>query len=188
MAEPDEWLMQQVARGSARHLEPLIRRYAQPILTFTTRLLGSRHRGEEAFQETFISVWTRRTTYRYPGYFRPWLFRIAHNKCRELARPRDALFRFAGTPDPDELDASGRSPVPSGPVELAIAAETSVIVERAVARLPDRQRAVVVMRLWNAMSYTEIAEALEIAEPTVRSTMHDALVSVRRYLEPRLRA
>jgi RNA polymerase sigma-70 factor, ECF subfamily len=187
MAEPDEWLMQQVAGGSTRHLETLIRRYAQPILTFTTRILGSRHRGEEAFQETFISVWVHRSTYRYPRYFRPWLFRIAHNKCRELARPRDALLRFVGTPDSDELESAGMPQVAPGPVELAIAAETSTIVERALACLPERQRVVLVMRLWNAMSYTETAEALEVAEPTVRSTMHDALVHMRRYLEPRLR-
>jgi RNA polymerase sigma factor (sigma-70 family) len=186
MPEPDEWLMQQVARGSVGYLEPLIRRYAQPILTFTTRLMGSRHRGEEAFQETFLAVWAFRRTYRYPGYFRPWLFRIAHNKCRQLARPRDALIRFTSA-EPDDLPSSV-SAEPPGPVELAIAAETSTLVERAVARLPDRQRAILVMRLWNAMSYTEIAEALDIAEPTVRSAMHDALANVRRCLEPRLRA
>ncbi len=188
MLEPDEWLMQQVAAGSTPHLETLLRRYAQPILTFTTRLLGSRHRGEEALQETFLSVWARRATYRYPGYFRPWLFRIAHNKCREMARPRDALLRFMGSPESDEWHSDTRLHASPGPVELAIAAETSTIVERALACLTDRQRVVVVMRLWNAMSYTEIAEILQVAEPTVRSTMHDALVHMRRHLEPRLRA
>jgi RNA polymerase sigma-70 factor (ECF subfamily) len=189
MSEPDEWLMQQVAQGSSRHLETLIRRYSQPILTFATRMLGSVHRGEEAFQETFLSVFVRRSTYKYPRFFRPWLFRIAHNQCRELMRYKDFLAgRYVAEPDPQRLDPSRAAPGFSGPVEVAIAAETSTLVERAVACLPAQQRAILVLRVWNAMSYTEIAVTLEIAEATARSTMHDALASLRRYLEPRLRA
>ena len=186
MPEPDEWLMHQVALGSTAHLDTLLRRHAQAILTFATRLLGNTHRAEEALQETFVSVWFHRHTYKYPRYFRPWLFRIAHNKCRGLMRPHD----FLGAelpPDADPPDSVRSSPAFSGPVDVAIAAETSTIVQNALARLPAQQRAVLVMRLWNAMTYTEIAESLDLAEPTTRSTMHSALASLRRYLEPRLR-
>ena len=186
MPEPDEWLMQQVALGSSRHLETLVRRYAQPILTFTTRVLGSTHRGEEAFQETFLAVWLRRSTYKYPRLFRPWLFRIAHNKCREFVRPHE-LLALGYDEELMAVSTAHAAPPFPGPVDTAIAAETSTLVNRALARLPDQQRVVLVMRLWNAMSYTEIAVTLEVAEATARSAMHDALAAMRRYLEPRLR-
>ena len=186
MPEPDEWLMQQVALGSSRHLDTLLRRYAQPILTFTTRLLGSTHRGEDAFQETFLAVWVRRSTYKFPRLFRPWLFRIAHNQCRQFVRPHE-LLALGFDDDSGSPDFARAAPPFPGPVDTAIAAETNTIVDRALARLPDQQRAVLVLRLWNAMSYTEIAATLDVAEATVRSTMHDALAHLRRYLEPRLR-
>jgi RNA polymerase sigma factor (sigma-70 family) len=186
MPEPDEWLMQQVALGSHRHLETLIRRHARPILTFTTRLLGSTPRGEEALQETFLAVWLRRSTYKYPRFFRPWLFRIAHNKCRAYVRPHE-LATLGYDADALSADTARATPAFPGPVAVAVAAETGTIVAQALARLPDQQRAILVMHLWNAMSYTEIAVTLEVAEPTVRSAMHYALANLRRYLEPRLR-
>jgi RNA polymerase sigma-70 factor (ECF subfamily) len=187
MREPDEWLMQQVTLGSAAHLDVLVRRHASPILTFTTRLLGSASRGEEAFQDTFLSIWSRRNTYRYPSPFRPWLFRIAHNKCREISRGRDFLaLRYNDEPAPDSLNSAHHPSIP-GPADIAIALETTLIVESAVAQLPEQQRATLIMRVWNNMSYSEIAEALAIAEPTARSAMHYALQSMRRILEPRLR-
>lgn len=56
----------------------------------------------------------------------------------------------------------------------------------AVAVLPPQQRSVVVLRVWNAMSYAEIAEVAGCTEATVRSHMHHALAAMRKYLEPRL--
>ena len=142
MTEPDEWLMQQVAKGSSQNLDALIRRYAHPILTFATRLLGSTHRGEEAFQEIFLAVWSRRQTYSYPRFFRPWLFRIAHNKCRELSRRRDFLaFRYDADPDPETLNPARTTTSFPAPAEAAIATETSTLIEAAITTLPGQLRA-----------------------------------------------
>ena len=57
MNDPDEWLMHQVAAGQSRCLEPLVRRYAGPLLTFIQRLVGQRHNPEEIFQDVFLAVW-----------------------------------------------------------------------------------------------------------------------------------
>jgi RNA polymerase sigma-70 factor (ECF subfamily) len=73
------------------------------------------------------------------------------------------------------------------PADAAIATETTAQVETALARLPEQQRAVLVMRIWNTMSYTEIAEALGVMEITARTTMHHALANTRRFLEARLK-
>ena len=59
-------------------------------------------------------------------------------------------------------------------------------VGEAVALLPDRQRAVVTLRVWNEMTYGEIADVLGCGESTVRSHMHHGLASLRSHLEPRL--
>src|SRR5438067_9101662 len=86
--EKDEWLMAQVASGRRDHLEPLVRRYAGPLLTFIRRMIGDTHRSEELFQEVFLAVWSKRKKYAFPRPFKAWLYAIALNKCREEFRTR----------------------------------------------------------------------------------------------------
>ena len=76
---------------------------------------------------------------------------------------------------------------PVQPDEAAVATETASIVQTAVARLPEQQRMVVVLRTWNGLSYRAIAQIMERAESTVRSEMFHGLAAMRKYLEPRLR-
>ena len=158
-AQKDEDLMLRVAGGNREAMSPLLRRYASPLLTFIRRMTGDWHRAEELFQEAFLAVWQNRGRYEYPRPFRSWLFGIAANKCR-------ADFRKApGVPEPlsDWLDPPAAHE-PS-PVEAAISSETVTLVTQAVASLPPKQRAVLVLRLWNGMEYAEIAQALERTRP-----------------------
>lgn len=186
MDEPDEILMRQVADEDPASLEPLVRRYARPLLTFITRLVGSLQRSEDIFQEVFIAVWKHRSTYRYPAQFRPWLYKIALNKCREVQRRQSLTWSDLGEFEPA---TEGRHPNSDAgsPGATAMATETAAFVTAAVARLPEKQRIVVVMRVWNGLSYAEIATTLGSREATVRSHMHDALKNLRGQLEPRLR-
>jgi len=180
--ESDEALMLMVARGRRQHLEPLVRRYANSLLTLIRRMIGSQHRSEELFQEVFLAVWTSRRRYRYPGVFRSWLFGIATNKCREELRRR--------RPKPSALDDCPEPKLASGnpsPEQCAVNSETAALVATAVGRLPDAQKAVVVLRVYNGLSYREIAETVARSEATVRSNMFHALASMRKYLEPRLK-
>lgn len=178
-AESDEWLMGQVALGKRECLAPLVRRYASPLLTFVVRMIGNHHRGEELFQEVFLSVWTKRAQYQFPRSFRSWLFAIAANRCR-------ADYRSAKGASVPLDETGGDAPLASGPEpsEAAVATETAVQVSQAVALLPPQQRSVVVLRVWNGMSYAEIAEVAGCSEATVRSHMHHALGALRRTLSP----
>ena len=177
-SERDEWLMGQVALGKRDHLEPLVRRYAGPLLTFIRRMVGDAHRSEELFQEVFLAVWSKRRQYEFPRPFKAWLYAIALNKCR-------AHFRMRYGPLDGLDDEPPPAPDPS-PTDTAIATETATLVAAAVAQLPPQQRAVVVLRVWDGLSYAEIAEAVGRTEATVRSHMHHGLTALRKYLEPRL--
>jgi RNA polymerase sigma-70 factor (ECF subfamily) len=180
--ERDEWLMAQVARGSREHLEPLIRRYAGRLLTFIQRMTGDRHRSEELFQEVFLAVWVKRRQYEFPRPFKSWLYAIAANKCHAAARGRSLSVVYFD--DGTLWDPSADEP---SPADTLVATETAALVGAAVSRLPPQQRAVVVLRIWEGMSYAEIAETLGRTEATVRSHMHYGLAGLRKYLEPRLR-
>jgi RNA polymerase sigma-70 factor (ECF subfamily) len=175
----DEWLMGQVADGKRECLEPLVRRYASPLLTYIERMVGNRHQAEELFQEVFLAVWVKRRTYRLPHAFRSWLFAIAANRCRQAFRRA----RPAGNATLSESSAPEAMSSGPTPVEAVLATETAQLVAAAVAQLPPQQRLVVVLRNWNGLSYAEIAEVLGRSEGAVRAHMHHALAGVRKYLE-----
>jgi RNA polymerase sigma-70 factor (ECF subfamily) len=177
----DEALMARTARDDREALALLLRRYATPLLTFLQRMVGNRHRAEELFQEVFLAVWKQRRQYAHSRAFRPWLFGIAANQCRADYRRRPGR-----TSPSDEAERPILAAGPS-PVEAAIATETACLVAGAVAALPEGQRTVVVLRVYNGLSYREIAESLQRTEATVRSHMFHALAALRHSLERRLR-
>jgi RNA polymerase sigma-70 factor (ECF subfamily) len=177
--EPDEWLMGQVSLGKREYLAPLIRRYASPLLTYIERMTGDRHRAEELFQEVFWRVWNKRTTYKFPKSFKAWLFAIAANHCRADFRKK----RIVSVSFDDSTSSVTENPTP---LQAAIDTETAQLVAAAVGELPHWQRTVVVLRVWNGLSYAEIAEIVGRKEATVRANMHHGLAAMRKYLEPRL--
>jgi RNA polymerase sigma-70 factor (ECF subfamily) len=179
-SDRDEWLMTQVAQGKRDCLEPLVRRYASPLLTFITRMVGDRHHSEELFQEVFLAVWAKRRQYEFPRPFKAWLYGIAVNKCRAAyrgKRPMPAVLEDDGAPLTED----------QSPADTLVATETAQLVATAVTHLPAQQRAVVALRIWDGMSYAQIAETVGRTEATVRSHMHHGLAALRKYLEPRLR-
>lgn len=180
--ETDITLMNRAACGDREALDTLIRRHANGLLTFIHRMIGDRHRAEELFQDVFLAVWVRRASYQYGRPFRPWLYGIAMNKCRaEFRKPPLVAVDFQSD---SAVGVLANDPTPA---ETALASERAVHVARAVARLPEQQRMVVVLRIWNGLSYGEIAEAMRRTQGTVRSHMFHALAAMRRYLEPRMR-
>ena len=180
--QPDEWLMGQVALGRRGQLEPLVRRYSSSLLTYLHRMVGDRHRAEELFQDVFLAVWQKRKTYKFPKNFRSWLFAIATNRCR--AEFRKVSYRaMLQLDDVANVDPPEDSPTPA---DIAVATETARLVGTAVAALPEKQRAVVVMRTWNELSFAEIAQITGTTEGTARANMHHGLAALRKHMEPRL--
>jgi RNA polymerase sigma-70 factor (ECF subfamily) len=172
----DEMLMQQAAEGDRDGFSQLVRRHANALLNFIDRMVGNRHRSEELFQEVVLAVWTKRDQYTNSQPVKPWLYKIALNRCRQEFRgvSRFTLPLVDGPP----IESRGESPF-----KHVVNQETTEAVQAAVARLPEAQRAVVTLRIWNGMSYAEIGEAMGRTEGTVRSYMHHALQTLRKYLE-----
>ena len=174
--ERDEWLMAEVALGKQDSLEPLVRRYASRLLTFVDRMVGDLHRSEEIVQEVFLAIWVKRKQYTFPRPFKAWLFGIALNHSRSSFRGR----RLPTVAFQEHAAAA------SSPVEAAISTETADLVAAAITHLPPQQRTVVALRVWDGLSYAEIADVLEREESTVRAHMHHGLATLRKHLEARL--
>lgn len=173
----DETLMARAALGSDESFETVIERHAPGLLSFIKRMVGNHHVSEELFQDVVGLVWKNRANYNYPSPFKPWLFKIAVNRCREEFRRRDA-------PKPFQVYVES---VPGNfkPPEMEVVSkETSKIVNQAVECLAEQQRAVVVLRIWHGLSYRQIGQVVDASEATVRGYMHHALKKLRLELEP----
>ena len=182
--DTDEALMAAVAAaGDRAALERLVRRHAGPLLGFVGRMLGGDgRRAEEIVQDALLSVWVKRALYQRDRPFKPWLYGIAVNGCRSEFRSRRWVFDDL----PDDLPQTGPPALDGDPTVGLPAGETAALVAAALDRLPPQQRAVVMMRIWEDLPYSEIARVLDRSEGTVRSHMHHGLAALREWLVPRM--
>src|SRR6185369_5746068 len=109
-----------------------------------------------------------------PRPFKPWLYAVALNAGRAAFRTARPMMELPMDEPADSLNDS--------PPERAIATETTARIAQAVQNLPASQRAVVAMRVWDGLSYAQIAEAVGRTEATVRSHMSHGLAALREVL------
>lgn len=179
---PDEdvRLMLAFRGGDDAAFDTLFARWAGPLLRFLTRMLRDASAAEDLVQEAFLRVHRARSRYRPDARFSTWLYRIATNLAlNELRRPRRR--------DPhDSVDVDGgprlaaASPAPD---EAADARRRSAAVEQALGRLPDRQRAALLLAAVEGRSYAEVAEALDVSEQAVKALVHRARSSLAAQLD-----
>jgi len=163
----------------------LVRRWEIPIQRLCTRMTGDAHRGEDLTQEAFARVFTRRKDYQPAGRFSTWLWRIAVNLCYDELRRRQRRGETALADEGDEAFESGtahRSGEPM-PDELLAERERGEMVRRALMRLPETYRSVLIMRHYENLKFREIGEVLEIPEGTVKSRMAEGLTQMSRLLK-----
>lgn len=172
----DEALMQATRHGRNDAFETLLHRYTSPLLGFIRKFVPDVNIAEDLTQEVLVALWVKRHTYQPARAFRPWLFAIAVNRCRAYLR---SLADHGGTLH----DAIGNQ---TPPEHRVFANERAVQIHAALARLPERQRVVVLLRVWEGLAYADIAEVVGVSEATVRSHMAHALKALRQELQPHL--
>ena len=166
----------------------LVRRWERPIQRLCTRMTGDSHTGEDLAQEAFARLFAHRTHYRDGRRFSAFLRRIAVNLChdeRRRSRRREKL--LPGREDDwSRTGACARTASEPLPHDALIEKERSELVRKALLRLPEDRRAVVVLRHYEGLKFREIAEVLDIPEGTVKSRMAEALTRLARLLQPTL--
>jgi len=169
----------------------LVRKWEEPIRRLCTRLTGDAGRGEDLKQETFLRLFRSRKQYDRSAKFSTYLWRIALNLChdefRRLERCRQFLRPISEADDQNDSGATEAVSDAPGPDTHAAWLEESELVRQAVLGLPEIYRTVVVLRHYQELKLSEIAEVLQIPEGTVNSRMAEALTRLSRVLAPKLR-
>jgi RNA polymerase sigma-70 factor (ECF subfamily) len=185
-AVSDEQAMWRVQTGDdERAFAQLVRRWEGPIRRLCARMLGDTHRGEDVAQEAFARVFARRKDYQPSARFSTWLWRIALNLCYDELRRRkrrgEESLDDAGAALLEEVAGSIES-MPA-PDEALAAREEGEQVRRAMQRLPEVYRGVLVLRHYEGLKFREIADVLDLPEGTVKSRMAEGLAQLARWLK-----
>ena len=186
----DEQLVTAYRSGETGALEILIRRYHDDLMRFLVRLTGEKNNAADVFQETFLQIHLSSGTFDATRRFKPWLFTIAANKARDLLRKntRRRTFDLSApiSGGRGSGDGEGRTFVDLlevgeiGPGESVGLRERDAMVQRAVLELPVTLREVLLLAYFQKMSYSQIADVLEIPLGTVKSRLHAAVAAFAR--------
>ncbi len=172
----DESLMTHVKRGEVTMLSELVRKYEKPLFAFIYRVIGNIHEAEEVFQETFLRIHEKRSTYRNDSLFRPWMYRISLNLCRDLLRRRPRAPELSLD---DDIQPENLTDPKAGMTRNLIAYH----VKKIIMSLPEKLRTVFLLYHYQGMSYQEISSVLQIPLGTVKSRMHEAVKLLARKLK-----
>jgi RNA polymerase sigma-70 factor (ECF subfamily) len=153
----------------------LFENYKDRVFNLAGRLLGNPADAEDVSQEAFITVFRKIEEFRFSSRFYTWLYRVVFNLCVDQRRRGFAgTLGDAPTTEGEAMLASLTDPDP-GPIERVVEGDSRQrTVERALRRLSDPLRAVVVLRYMEDLAYEEIAEVLGISLGTVKSRLSRA--------------
>jgi len=186
----DEEAMCEVkARNDHVEFARLVKRWEDPIRRLCTRMTGDAHRGEDLKQETFLRLFEKREDYQPTARFSTYLWRIALNICRDELRRQERRSQFLREPlatNPEAGDPAEPVSDAPGPDLRTAQMEESELVRQAIMQLPEIYRSVLVLRHYEDLKLSRIAEVLEIPEGTVNSRLAEALARLSRILEPRI--
>jgi RNA polymerase sigma-70 factor (ECF subfamily) len=175
-AEPtDADLVERARAGSRVSFEALVRRYQKPLYYLCLRYVRDHDAASDLAQRTLIKALEKMEELRDPGIFKSWLFRIGANLALNHLRD-NARFVDEETPPVDEpqaVEADARLE----------AAEDAAALRRAVAALPTKQRMTLELRVFEELSFKDVAEALETTEGAAKVNFHYAVRRLRGLLE-----
>ncbi len=174
----DEQLLAQFRSGNDEAFRVLHDRYRQRLFAYVRQMLsaGSRQDAEDVLQDVFVRAYGSLRNDGRDMNVRAWLYRVAHNRCIDhLRRP---------VPPPAEVFEVSRKPL-HDPVEEAQRRDDLRRLVLDVSNLPDQQRSALLMREIDGMTYADLAVALDVTVPAVKSLLVRARIGLVEAAEAR---
>src|SRR5664279_1157644 len=176
----DAELMLRVKDGDGASFSVLLQKHRAPVIHFLYRMMQNQAVAEELAQEVFLRVYRSRESYEPTAKFTTWLFRIATHLALNALRDGKNQ-RLEERLDDDSSDTPVRQVSDKQPsVEQKMVYQARLDeVRRAVAMLPEKQRAAVLMHKYEEMEYSQIAKVLNCSESAIKSLLFRAYETLR---------
>ncbi|RKR08450.1 RNA polymerase ECF family sigma subunit [Flavobacterium sp. 90] len=180
---PDALLVKNYVEGNESALGTLIKRHESKIYGFIYSKIADRDISNDIFQDTFIKVikTLKSNSYNEEGKFLPWVMRISHNlivdhfrKTKKMPMYRETEeFSIFSIMSDDSLTIEGKMIVDQVEIDL----------KKLIEELPDDQKEVLVMRMYQDMSFKEISELTDVSINTALGRMRYALMNLRKIID-----
>jgi RNA polymerase sigma factor (sigma-70 family) len=175
--QTDLQLIERFQNGDDTAFNEIVLRYQEKVYWIARRYLSDHDDADDAVQEIFIKAYEGLASFRRDAALSTWLYRIAVNQALNALRWKrvKTFLRL------DEVAAEQASD-DATPHEQLVSREQSTLIAEAVARLPDKQRAVFVLRYFQELSYEEIAETLKTSIGGLKANYFHAVKKIQEHI------
>ncbi len=179
----DATLVSNYIKGDENAIAILIKRHKQRIYSFIYSKVYDRDISEDVFQDTFIKVikTLKKGKYNEEGKFLPWVMRIAHNLVIDHFRRNSRMPKFDNTGEFSIFSVLGDSALNAE--KQMVRDQVNIDVKRVIEELPEDQKEVLKMRIYQEMSFKEISERTGVSINTALGRMRYALINMRKTIE-----
>ena len=160
-------------RGEREAFDRLVLRYQRDVYRLCYRYVNNHEDANDLAQEVFLKAWRAISRFRGDSAFSTWLYRIAVNACLN--------FRAVRRPPIQELPEGLADPLPGAAARVE-SDDAARRVRAAVARLPEKQRATLILKVYHELTHEEVAGILGSTVGTVKANLFHALGNLRRQM------
>lgn len=177
----DAELLARFSEGDEAAFRDLVNRYKNGLYAFLKQFLNHQDMVEDAFQETFLQLFTSRDSFDTSRPLRPWLFTIAANKAKDALRKRQrtAAIPIGSIAESQEMtfddvlnSLTSDSTMPYDDLQKS---ETASLVGQIITDMPENLREILILAYFDKFSYKQMAQILSIPIGTVKSRLHTAV-------------
>ncbi len=177
MVDPDFVLVDAIGRGDIEAFESLVKRYQSPLLSFITRYLGDQFMAEDLTQEVFLRIYRAAPRFQAKSKVSTWIFHIAYNVVlTEMDRRKRHQDVY------ESLYRSGEQRVEQSHANPLERYEQEEEVMSALGQLPENQRAAMLLRINEGLSYQQVGAVLGVSIQSVESLLFRARTRLRELL------
>ena len=181
LTDEDEALIAAALNGSVLAWEKLVRRYESKIFNQGLRLMGNSSDAMDLVQEVFLGVYRNLHRFRGDSKFSSWIFRIAHNKAVDMNRYNNIMASRTYRNSEEELDIleniPGRSNLEGEKILSDYQANKKIV--SMLAALPLKQRLIVELKMFQSLTFEDIAEIHDISVNTAKTRFYSAIKKLK---------
>jgi len=188
LATDDLTLVKRVRSGDQRAFKLLVERYQRKIYSVALGMVRDREEAMDVSQEAFVKVYKYLDHFKGDASFYTWLYRITVNICIDVIRKRGGRSEMLEFDESIQMDTNEANlgalgtRLGTNPQKSALRKELAEKIQEALAQVPEKHRAILLLREVEGMSYEDLARTLEIPKGTVMSRLFHARAKVQKIL------